>query len=296
MSVRDILPSARFTTIVGSIALAAGLIWGTYTYTHYTPPAPPSELAVTQNYSTSDWRKALEDIQAQDPKNRLPEAPDQSSVDRLLNAATSNNVTDTVARTLLINLTNAKAQGLGSDVPTQDDLVADAAARITQERSAPAYAASDLTLASNSQASLKKYGNAFMAAAQPHTEASYDLTLYIIGTSTGNNNPVLLKQQLTLIGKEYAALARDLSRVEVPSNLVPIHLSIINNFKRMSDTYAGMQQIFTDPLRALGSLQLYDALTQETFNLFINIAQELNQNGILFTKDEPGSAWSSLVP
>lgn len=295
MSVSDYLPSARFTTIVGSIALAGILVWGAYTITH-APVPTSSELASTQtNGTSSDWKKSLEDIQAQNSEARLPSPPNQESVNRLLGAATNENLTDTVGRTLLINLTTAKAQGLGSDIPTQDTLVADAASKITQDVRVSTYTQEDLSLTSNSQASFKAYGNAFMAAAARHPKVNYDVTLYIIGTSTGNNKPALLNQ-LKVIGAEYAALAKDLSNIEVPSTLAPLHLKVVNNFDQMAKTYPEMQALFSDPLRALGGLQLYDALTQETLGLFINIAQGLNQNGILFTKDEPGFGWSLLMP
>jgi hypothetical protein len=63
----------------------------------------------------------------------------------------------------------------------------------------------------------------------------------------------------------------------------------------MAGTYADLQAIFADPLRGLAGFQLYQALNDETSRLFINIAQEFNQNGILFNKDEAGYAWPMLL-
>jgi hypothetical protein len=63
----------------------------------------------------------------------------------------------------------------------------------------------------------------------------------------------------------------------------------------MTAVFGDMQLIFEDPLRGLAGLQLFQALNDETTRVFISIAQQLSQNGILFNKDEPGSAWGSLL-
>jgi hypothetical protein len=295
MGIRDILPSSRFTTVVGSIALAALLVWGAYTLTHLPAPQPQTLSVDTQLVQDTDWKTALEDIQSQNPSNKAPQPPSPDKVNTLLSAATSDNLTDTVARTLFINLSNAKAQGLGDDIPTQDELIAQAASQIRQKPAAKVYTNVDIALADNTQGAMKAYGNAFMSAVEAHPNASYVATVYAIGTTTDNGDPSRLKS-LASIGQDYGALAKDISKVAVPSSLLPIHLQILNNMERMAELYPDMQKIYTDPLRALASFQLYDALTQETLRLFINVAQQFSQDGILFSKDDPGHAWSALVP
>ncbi len=296
MQIKNILPSVRFTTIVGSIALAALLVWGAYVLTHPSA-APVQTLAVDSSLqSSADWKAQLADIQAQSPSNKAPQAPDQSKVSTLLNAATSDNLTDTVARTLLVNLSNAKAQGLGDDIPTQDQLIADAVAKINERPAKLIYTNANLTiLQDNSSKTLMAYGNAFMRAVADHPGASYGLAIYTVATSTDNGDPKRLAP-LKGVGAEYSALAKELAGVPVPSTLAPLHLTIVNNFERMAEATTDMKNLYDDPLRGLAAFQLFDALNQETLRLFINIAQEFNQNGILFNKDDPGAAWSALVP
>ncbi len=296
MQIKNILPSVRFTTVAGSVALAALLVWGAYVLTH--PSAAPTEtLAVDSSLQTStDWKAQLENIQAQSPSNKAPQAPDQGTVSTLLNAATSDNLTDTVARTLLVNLSNAKAQGLGDDIPTQDQLIADAVAKINAHPAKIVYANADLIIVQdNSSKALAAYGNAFMQAVADHPGASYGLAVYAVATSTDNGDPKRLSP-LKGIAAEYAALAKEIAAVPVPSTFAPLHLTVANNFERMSESAVDMQHLYDDPLRGLASFQLFDALNQETLRLFINIAQEFSQNGILFSKDDPGAAWSALVP
>jgi len=295
MRIRNILPSSQFMVIAGSIAASGGLIAAAYLLTHHAP-LPAQSVAVDTNVQqNSDWKAQLDAIQAQSPANKAPQAPSADKVSALLTAATSDNLTDTVARTLLVNLSSAKAQGLGDDTPTQNQLISQAVAQISNEPAKLVYASTDLTLAANTQDAMAAYGNAFMAAVAAHPGASYDETIYIVGTSTDNGNASKLKA-LKPIGAEYAALAKDLSGVPVPSTLAPIHLEIVNNIERMSETFPDMQNLYGDPLRGLASFQLYDALNQETLRLFINIAQEFSQDGILFSNGDPGQAWSALVP
>jgi hypothetical protein len=294
MSIRDILPSMRFTTLVGSIALCALLIYGAYVLTH--PSNTPSTIAVgSDTTSTTDWAKTLEEIQAQNPLNQAPEAPSADKVNALTRAATSDNLTDTVARTLFINLSAAKAEGLGNDIPTQDALIADAIAKINAEAPVPSYTTVDLTAGPNTPEATKAYGNTFMQVVSRHPKASYDAVLYTIGTSTANNNPQKLSV-LNTIGADYTALAQELLRIKVPSTLAPLHVQIVNDIAQIAQTIPDIKSLYSDPLRSLAGLQRFEALNQETLRLFINIAQNFNQNGILFSKDEPGATWSSLVP
>ena len=296
MRIRDILPSARFALVAGSIFASGGLIIAAYLVTHYVPV--PSSVAVSGTPNTQnnpDWQATLQQIQAASPNSKAPQPPSADKVSELLNAASSDNLTDTVGRTLFVNLSAAKAQGLGDDTPTQDQLVQDALSQISAEPPALTYSQSNLTTVGNTQAALTTFGNAFMAAVAKHTTASYNSTIYIIGTSTDNGDPKRLSA-LAPIGLDYKALARDLAKVAVPTPLAPLDLQVVNNFERMGELFPDMQKIYTDPLRALAAFQLYDSLNQETANLFINIAQEFGQNGILFNKDDPGAAWSTLVP
>lgn len=296
MKLRDTLPSTRFSLIAAALALSGGLIYAAdyLTKPAHAAPAPQSVVVASQTAPQSDWQETLREIQGQNPANQAPQPPSADHVNALLNAAQSNNLTDTVARTLFVNLSDAKAQGLGNDTPTQDELVAQAVSQISARPQETTYTTANLTLSSNTTAAQTTFGNAFMAAVAAHPEASYDATIYTIGTSTDNGDPKRLAP-LAAIGKGYIALAKDLSATPVPPTLAPLHVQIVNNIERMGELFPDMQQIYSDPLRGLAAFQLYDALNQETLRLFINIAQDFSQDGILFKSTDPGAAWSALV-
>src|ERR1700719_4414261 len=117
-------PSTQFTGIALSILLSAGMVYASERITH--PPPRTATLASdqtpTQPSDSTDWQAALYASQASNASSSLT-APSASTVDQFLAAAKSSNLTDTVGRTLLINLSNAKSQGLGDDIPTQNQII-----------------------------------------------------------------------------------------------------------------------------------------------------------------------------
>ena len=81
----------------------------------------------------------------------------------------------------------------------------------------------------------------------------------------------------------------------VPATLAPLHLQTLNNLQRVAESFVGMQALLSDPLRGLASMQQYQLLLGETGRVLTTIASTFSSGGILFTKDEPGSAWSALL-
>lgn len=295
MSISSYLPSAKLVSIVLSLALSIGLVFAADALTHRsTPVATVAVDTNSQSNIDADWQTALASIQAQTASSTFP-APDPDFVNTLLQAAQTSNVTDTVGKTILINLNNAQSQGMGDDIPTQDQIVAAAAQQLKDQRASPhIYTTADLTVVPASNTSLRAYGNGVMSVLSATSSASESATLLSIDLAIegGDKNQ---GEKLAAIGSAYAALARALITVPVPQTLVPLHLQVLNDYSSISATYTDMQTVSDDPLRALEGLQTYESLLDEEARVFTNIAQELSKDGILFTKDEPGSAWSTFV-
>lgn len=296
MSLRPYLPSAQFTLIALSIALSAGLV---YAAERVTAPETPSIASVATDSisddtaSNAEWQATLSSIQGSG-SGALPTPPDQNDVDALRKAAQSPNVTDSVSRTLLINLTNAKAQGLGGDIPTQNQLIEDALGQIVPSAAAKTYTKADLEIVADSSAAKRAYGNAIMAVLAKHPGANMQNTLLVVGEATDGDNAAKLTA-LKPIEAEYRALTADLVATPVPQTLSPFHLELVNKFAALSATYPAMESTLTDPLRGLSALQEYRSLGAEATQVFINIAQALTKGDILWSKDEPGASWASLL-
>lgn len=298
MRVKKYLPSAQFILMVSALALSAGLVFAA---DFFTKPKPiTSVVAADTSAGTStpainqNWEATLYDIQAQQGVGSLPTPPDQNTVDALRQAAQTSNLTDSIGRTLLVNLTNAKAQGLGDDIPTQNQLIAEATKQL-QTNTTPTYTKDDLNTVPDSTATLHAYGNALvLVLVQNSKENKVYQTLYAVGYAADNNSATELKK-LSSIEASYRALVKNLLATPVPQTLEPFHLAIVNDFAQIADTYPDIESMVGDPLRGLAGLQKYQSLGDETDRMFINIAQTFGKDGILFSTGEPGRAWGALL-
>ena len=293
MGLASYLPSAQFSLILTSALFAGGLIWAA---DYYTSPKPPPTIAPAQVPSAItaqglDWKAALAAIQGE---QTLPTPPSQETVASLLAAAETPNITESVGRTVLVTLGEAKAQGLGSDTPTQERIVDHALAKVTAAQNVTLYTAEQLTTTASNPQTLKVYGNAVITTLERYPAASVEATLLAVGNATDSGNPSHLGE-LAGIAAAYRNIGRELGQLAVPTTLSPLHLHVANNFVRIAGAVEDMRTVLTDPLRGLAGLKLYQSQTEETNRLFINIAQALNKNGILFSEDEPGRAWSLLI-
>jgi hypothetical protein len=295
MDWRRYLPSAQFSLIAISLFCSVGLVYAAQQVTRQ--PLTTAELDPSQTNNggvvEDNWQQALAQVQMQSG-TAMPQAPDATAVQAMLKAASSSNMTDSLGRTILVNLANAKAQGLGDDIPTQNQIISDALSHVPQT-SVKSYALTDLTIASSSSKSaIHDYANALMVTLNVHTKASMQETLVIVGTAIDSQNSDELKK-LVPIEADYDALTKDLLKVSVPQTLSPLHLQIVNNFSALTESYTDMAHLIDDPVRGLAGMQNYRALTGETRRVFTNVAQEFVKDGILFASGEPGAGWAALA-
>lgn len=294
MNIIRYFPSAQFGFIVGAILFSGGLVVAAYEITRPDDALSVSQLVVSTD-ENENWLESLRQVQAQNSDYAAPQAPDENTVGALLEAAQTSNLTDSIGRSLVVTLGEAKAQGLGADAPTQDKLIAEAASQIEKERGAQAYTLQSLTRVDTTAETQKAYGNAVITTLLAHPKASYPGTIMLIGYAADYRDEKKLAQ-LSEVQAAYEDLSNQLKNIPVPETIAPLHLQIVNNFAQISELYTDMRLILQDPLRGLAGLQLYESLVGETNRVFTNIAQQLSSNGILFNTNEPGSAWNTLVP
>ncbi|HEY5383055.1 MAG TPA: hypothetical protein VIJ88_00670 [Candidatus Paceibacterota bacterium] len=291
MNVGRYAPSAQFTAIVVSLLVAGGLVYAAELVTRPPQTSVAVSTAPAQPDDSANWEAALYAIQAQNASTSLS-APNPQTVQQMLAAAQSSNVTDTVGKTILINLSNAKSQGLGDDTPTQDQIISAAAAQIAATKPS-LYTTADLNIVDDSDASLKAYGNAVIQVLDNNATASEQATLLAIDTATNKNDATAL-QALVPIGAAYRAITLQLLALPVPKTLSPFHLSMVNSYATIAAAYPDMQATLTDPLRGIVGIQTYEAQLDLLAKVFTNIAQDFSKDGILFNKGEPGAAWSAV--
>ena len=293
MQVQKYLPSPQFMLMFFALALSGALVFVADYATK--PKAVPAIVADAASPKTpnANWEATLYDIQAQQGVGSLPEPPDPNTVDALRQAAQTSNITESVGRTLLINLANAKGQGLGDDIPTQTQLVNEAAKQLKLQPKTT-YALSDLTVVPSSPTTVHSYANALMLVLAKNSKNNVNQTLYAAATATDKGTNTELKK-LSAVEANYRALVKDLVALPVPQTYTPFHLGIVNDFAHIADTYPDIEALISDPLRGLVGLQKYQALGDEIDRMFINIAQTLNKDGILFSSTDPGRGWAVLT-
>ena len=179
MNLRSLLPSAQFAVLAASIALSAGLVFAA----DYITQKPTSERVQIQTggvaAENSNWQAALAEVQ-RESGIALPPLPDENIFEALRSSAAGENLTDTVGRTLLVSLIEANAQGLGSDIPTQERLAAQAAAHLEEGSTKTSlYNAARLTIVGDSATTLHKFGNDVMQTLNDHMDANAGDTLRI---------------------------------------------------------------------------------------------------------------------
>ena len=290
MRERSYLPSAQFMVIVGSLFLAGATVTAAQYYVS-SKNASATLAASSPQAGEQDWEGSLASIQAQSGIN-LPDAPDPNAVQSLLEQAQSDNLTDSIGRSLLVRITTAGVQGLGDDIPTQDQIISAASQQINASSKTP-VPAPILQVETNSD-TLRTFGNGAMTALTRHPKASFNETLGILAKSTDTRDPKPLAD-LVAIGREYKALADDLASVPTPKTLAPLYQRAVSNMVTISLLYEDLGAVVSDPVRGLAALQQYQQLVTETSGVFTNMAQTLKNGGILFSKDEPGSAWEIFL-
>jgi hypothetical protein len=285
------LPSAKLVTIVVSLVMAGGLVTGAQ---YITREPGRGSIAASPDTAASDlnWQNTLEQIQL-DAGVTAPQPPPQNAVDELLAAAQSTNLTNSIGRSLLVNLSAAGAQGLGTDIPTQDAIIESAAAKVGADMSA-SYTQADMIRVAQTKESLHTYGDALLTVLTSYPGADSTEVLYAFGAGVDYQTPAKLAPVRT--GRDaYLALAEAVLQVPVPETVAPLHLAVANNLSAMGKAAGEMLTVLEDPLRGLGGLQIFQTKGDEASRLLTAIARMFENNGILFTKDDPGAAWSVFV-
>jgi len=290
MNIRPYLPSARFAVLAVALLIGIGLVSGAAWITN--PRQSGVQLQNTggngaiATFSDSDWQEAFASSTAFQTAATI-----QNQAEKLMEASRTNNLTDSIGRSLLINAAALQGQGLGDN---QDQIVSSALAQWKNAQAVSStYAVADLSTIQDSQAALHAYGNAIALVLTEHAQATYGNTMLPVSLAVDNNDPKTLSK-LSAIAGEYRALAKDIAAIPVPKLLVDIELQIANNYMQMAAACLGMQTVLSDPARGLAALQNYASLFNQTEQLFIQMTEKLQSSRILFGSDEPGSVWAKL--
>jgi len=203
-------------------------------------------------------------------------------------ASTSSTVTDAISQSLMANYMALKQSGTLNSTSTQQlvdqtaSYINAASAQIT-----PVTQAQLSVIADNGLQSMANYGEA-------------------LGNIFKSNKPVSAKNELTIINQAlvskdssgigeldsiisvYEITARELVTVPVPKTFVKAHLDIVNGLSGVAGALKEAKNIFSDPVRGLKGLQLYQESAMMTIRALAATIDFLKQNNIVYKQDSGG--------
>lgn len=145
------------------------------------------------------------------------------------------------------------------------------------------YTFSDLRSVSTvSKENLRFYGSAFATA---QVALLTDMA----------KNQDLIATNLKILGDIYAKAAKNLSEISVPSDLLSIHLKIINNYSTVASAYYAFASHKESPIKATVAIQAFSKASETHEKEVKTIASYLQQNGIIYSSQEVGGYWNRIL-
>lgn len=292
MDLRNYLPSGQFGAMLGALVMSAGLIAAaSQTYPSTAQLYASQTAAADLAEANPRWQNAF-------IGNTVPQdmAALQAQASEMSAAVQGGNLTESIAKSLVINTFALEGQGIADSSYSQDQIVEQmlAQAASNQKPLPPTYSQTDVALSSNSKKHLYTYGNALPKIFSAHPRASEAAALLPVATAVDRNSAAPLAQ-LTTIAREYRALAAAIVRLPTPPIFTPAAMSLANNYVAMAAAAEEMMHLHDDPVRGMLGLQNFKTLSNQNISLLLSVGVSLKNSGIVYGKSEPGIAWSALT-
>jgi len=168
---------------------------------------------------------------------------------------------------------------------------------------------SDLTVADIAQNALGQMSGSDMPRLKYNfnnitlTERSDSEDLRLYGNNfaeiyTRNLNLVAQNQQkysnsLAALADVYENISKELLKIKCPIGLSSYHLTVVNNFQVLADSFRLIDMQSQDPVKSLLGVKSAKEAGAENDQMFINISKYFKKNGIIFSNNEIGVIWNS---
>lgn len=194
--------------------------------------------------------------------------------------------TEKISRELFAKYLEAKRNGSA----VEEDFVQDILSRQEPAAQVKKFAKKDIVLVpqQGSEAeALKRYGNAFGLILASYPTQSKESELDIVLRAVEKNSTTEIAK-LDPIISGYQGIIRDLAKVPVSENMVPIHLSVLNSLQAVLEDTQGFRKIFSDPIVGMTSMQKYISDIVILRNTIFSLGELFARNGVTFTQEEYG--------
>lgn len=179
-----------------------------------------------------------------------------------------------------------------------DALVKEAMQTITMEgEKSERYTIDDIVVIPDSPEALRTYGNDLVQIIQRHPvdTKTYQSELEIVKSALESRASDEL-EKLSFSKTVYTDMLNDTRMLPVPTSLKEEHLALVTAYSDIHQDIAAMQTVFEDPLFALVRLQRYENDVRTSYELFQKIGKRLKEQGVVYTKDEPGVLFNIIAP
>ena len=137
-------------------------------------------------------------------------------------------------------------------------------------------------VAGSSKTPLQQYGNAVAAVIR---------TNFLIVS----NNKARYSNDLIGLATIYKNIGAQLMTQPVPADLAQNHLILANSYAGASEAMKMISDQAKDPVKALLGVKTFKETGQVQAEIYTDLAQYFQTNGILFDSSEPGSLWNSFL-
>lgn len=184
------------------------------------------------------------------------------------------NMSEQMARDILTQLLAQDNSELDNE--TQNKIINNTIANLRPESIPNRFNLRDVkVLKETNKDSLIKFGNAVVSAQEK------------MASSLNPNGEV---EQVISV---YGVMVDDLAKIEVPNDMVMPYLSLINNYNTLKELLLEISVSDDDPFKSLLSLSSFQDMIAKNEVIYKQFGSYFKKNGIIWNKNEPGSAWNS---
>lgn len=197
--------------------------------------------------------------------------------------------TDVLARDFLSQYLSAKAlRGGELDESTKENLINSLNSNVNLSISSRIHTLSDLKISSdNSKEAIRNYGNQLGAIIKKYSEPAPEMELIVFKRAIESDDQTELKKLDKNINA-YDSMTKEFVNLTVPSSAQEIHLNLVNSFSNIKEIISNLQSFFQDPVEGLAALNQYQDAGKAMSNTLTALDNYFRDNGVFFSKDDPG--------
>jgi len=265
--------------------------------------ANKSLVVDTDNDGLPDWEEVLRKTDPNksdsdgdgilDGKEVFEDSTIDSRVEKMASELDEEGLTPTqrFGRELLTQYLATKKEGGKFDAESTAKFVDKMTGEVNQEVTVTLFTAYDVqTISDNNLIALKEYANRMGRILIRNSPPGLENEIVVATRALQNKDPEELQKIKPLI-ESLANSATEGRSVPVPSDLVQLHLDLLNSFVYMKTTLSGLLLIFDDPLTAVVRIAQHKESVKKFRAAFINMQLFYQKANIQFGPKEEGAVF-----